>query len=99
MGQRLELHALLKTLVANVYFQPPSGTLMIYPCIKYVRSNIRAKFGDDVPYILTKEYTVTVIDANPDSVIPDQISKLPRSLYDRGYKSDNLNHDVFNILF
>lgn len=101
MGQRLDLQALLETLLGsgNVYFQPPSGHVMQYPCIRYERTNIRAKFGDNVPYMHIKEYTLTVIDANPDSLIPDKVSKLPRCLYDRGYKTDGLNHDVFNILY
>jgi len=101
MGQRLNLHALLLTLLGstNVYFQPPSGHLMDYPCIRYERTNIRSKSADNSPYKLVKEYTITVIDANPDSLIPDKISKLPQCVYDRGYKSDNLNHDVFNILY
>lgn len=99
MGQRLDLHALLKTICENVYFQPPSNTVMQYPCIRYERTNIRSKSGDNSPYMLDKEYTITVIDANPDSNIPIRIALLPRSSFDRAYKSDNLNHDVFNILF
>lgn len=99
MGQRLELHALLKTLTPNVYFQPPSGHVMQYPCIRYERSNIRSTHADDLPYKHDNQYTVTVIDANPDSQIPVKVSKLPRCTFDRHFTSDNLNHDVFNILF
>ena len=99
MGQRLELHDLLKAITPNVYFQPPSGHLMQYPCIRYERSNIRSTHADNAPFKHDKEYTVTVIDANPDSVIPDQVSKIPRSAFDRHFTSDNLNHDIFIILF
>ena len=99
MGQRLELHALLKTITPNVYFQPPSGHVMQYPCIRYERSNIRSTHADDLPYKHDNQYTVTVIDANPDSQIPVNVSKLPRCIFDRHFTSDNLNHDVFNILF
>ena len=99
MGQRADLHTLFKTLVDNVYFQPPSSTVMQYPCIKYERSNIRSKSADNAPYKLQKEYTVTVIAADPDSPIPDSVSKLPQCVFDRGFKADNLNHDVFTILY
>lgn len=101
MGQRLDFQTLLESLLGsgNVYFQPPPSFMMSYPCIVYHRSNIRARFGDDLPYMTTKEYTVTVIDANPDSDTPDKISALPRCIFDRHFTSDNLNHDVFNILF
>lgn len=99
MAQRLELHALFLTICPNVYFQPPSGHIMNYPCIKYERTNIRSKSADNRPYKLQKEYTVTVIDADPDSLIPDIIAQIPQCIFDRGFKSNNLNHDVFNILY
>ena len=101
MGQRLDLQTLLETLLGsgNVYFQPPPGFMLSYPCIVYNRSNIRSKHGDNMPYKLDNQYTVTVIDANPDSVIPGKIANLPRCAFDRHFTSDNLNHDVFSILF
>ena len=101
MAPRTDLQTLLENVLGsqNVYFQAPPEHEMVFPCIVYNRSNIRAKFGDNVPYIHMKEYTVTVIDANPDSETPDKIAALPRCIFDRGFKSDNLNHDVFNIIF
>ena len=101
MGQRLDLHELLKTLLgsANVYFQPPPGYMLSYPCIVYSRSNIRTKFADNLPYFNKKQYTLTVMDANPDSEIPDKIKNLESCVFDRHFASGNLNHDVFNILF
>lgn len=101
MGQRLDLQTLLETLLGstNVYFQPPPNEDILYPCIIYKRSNIRSAHGDNIPYKHDKQYTVTVIDENPDSEIPDKVSKLPRCSFDRNFVSENLNHDVFNILF
>lgn len=101
MASRLDLQSLLEALLGseNVYFQPPPSVTMLYPCIVYNRSNIRSKHGDNLPYKLDKQYTITVIDANPDSDIPDKISTLPQCSFDRHFTSDNLNHDVFNILF
>lgn len=99
MAQRLDLHAILKAIVPNVYFQPPASTTMKYPCIRYERTNIRSRSADNSPYLHVKEYTLTVIDENPDSTIPDAVSKLSRCTFDRAYKITGLNHDVFNILF
>ena len=101
MGLRLDLQTLLETILGsnNVYFQPPPGYLMSYPCIIYNRSSIRTKHADNVPYTFINQYTVTVIDANPDSVIPRKIAELPQCVLDRHFTSDNLNHDVFNLLF
>lgn len=101
MASRLSLDILLRTILGsnNVYFQPPPGHMLSYPCIVYSRSNIRTRFGDNIPYINRKQYTITVIDANPDSEIPDKIKNLQSSVLDRHFASNNLNHDVFNILY
>ena len=101
MGQRLDLQTLLEFILGseNVYFQPPSGFMLSYPCIVYNRSNIRAAHADNSPYKHDNEYTVTVIDANPDSETPMKIAKLPRCEFDRGFRSGDMNHNVFNILF
>jgi len=101
MAPRLELQTLLETLLGseNVYFQPPTGFMMSYPCIVYNRSNIRSRFADDIPYLLMKQYTLTAIYSNPDSDLSDKISALPQCVFDRNFRSDSLNHDVFNILF
>jgi hypothetical protein len=101
MAPRLELQTLLETLLGseNVYFQPPPGFMMKYPCIVYNRSNIFTQHGDNRPYRLDKRYTLTVIDSNPDSEIPDLVAEIPRSIFDRHFTLDGLNHDVFHILF
>lgn len=101
MAPRLDLQELLVDLLGseNVYFQPPPSHLIEYPCIIYNRSSIRSRHADNFPYKLDDEYTITVIDANPDSDIPRKIALLPRCIFDRNFRSDNLNHDVFNILF
>jgi hypothetical protein len=101
MGSRDDLQTLLETILGteNVYFQTPPNFVMSYPCIVYNRSNIRVKFGDNVPYLLAKQYTITVMDSDPDSEIPDKIAQLPRCVFDRHFTLENLNHDVFNILF
>lgn len=101
MASRLDLQELLEGLLGseNVYFQPPPSFRMTYPCIVYNRSNIRSRHGDNRPYKLDNQYTVTVIDANPDSEIPGKVALLPQCAHDRKFISENLNHDVFNILF
>jgi len=101
MGSRLNLQILLETLIGsnNVYFQPPPTFLMSYPCIVYSRVNIRPRFANNNPYKLTTAYSLTVIDANPDSNIPNEVAKLPMCSFDRPFVSDNLNHYVFNLSY
>lgn len=99
MMTRLELHEILCEALGsrNVYFQPPESIKMKYPAIVYSRSDISNTYADDTAYLTSKEYLITVIDKNPDSEIPDRISKLPLCRFDRHYTADNLNHDVFTI--
>lgn len=100
MGQpRVELNAILKEISPNVYFQPPSNVQMEYPCIVYERARSDTEFAGNAPYLITKRYTVTVIDRNPDSAIPDAVAQLPMCTHSTFFVADNLNHDVFDLYF
>lgn len=98
---RSQLQTLLEGLIGNtnVYFQPPATVKMQYPCIVYHRDGADTKFADNRPYSIKKRYLVTVIDRNPDSVIPDKVAQLPLSTHSQFYTADNLNHDVFSLYF
>lgn len=106
MSRRLELHDILIDIVgtrdqaeSRVYFQPPATVKMRYPCIVYQRSIISTRHANDKLYNHTTGWMVTVIDPNPDSLIPERVLNLPTSRFDRHYTADNLNHDVFNIYY
>ncbi len=101
MERRLQLHRILLEILGseNVYFQPPESTRMKYPCIVYQRNAADTKFADDKPYLKMKRYTVTVIDKDPDSKIPDKIAALPLCTFNRHYTVDNLNHDIYNLYY
>jgi hypothetical protein len=96
---RLDLHVKLKDISDNVYFQPPNNAQIVYPCIIYKRSDVDTLFASNNAYRNMKRYMVTVVDRDPDSLIPDQILELPLCSYDRHYTADNLNHDVFTLYF
>lgn len=84
---------------ANVYFQPPESQKLRYPCIKYSRNSGKTKFANDKPYTHRISYTVTVIDANPDSKLPGKVAMLPMCTFDRHYTANNFNHDVFTLYY
>lgn len=96
---RSQLHQLLETFADHVYFQPPTNVQLQYPCIIYKRDFADTKFADDQPYSYMTRYMVTVIDPDPDSDIPGKVASIPRSLFNRFYTADNLNHDVFNVYY
>lgn len=99
---RIELHSVLVGLVGPdvpVYFQPDNDFRLSYPCVIYERSQANTRFANDNPYINTKRYSVTVVDRDPDSEIPDKIATMPLCMHSSFFVTDNLNHDVFDIYF
>jgi len=101
MAPRVELQALLEDVLGSdkVYFQPPNGMAIQYPCIVYQRDLSETRFADNKPYLNELRYQVTVIDRNPDSDIHMRVAQLPKCLRIRFFTADNLNHDVFNLFF
>lgn len=101
MGKRTDLHKIFVALLGSdkVYHQPPASVKMVYPCIIYRRSRVDTKRANDTVYNNTIGYTVTVIDPDPDSLIPGKILTLPLCSFDRHFTADNLNHDVFNLYY
>lgn len=99
MASRLKLHEVLLGITKNVYYQPPSTVKMKYPAIVYAREDIDNTFADDSVYAQSHAYQITVIDENPDSEIVEAVSKLPRCRFNRHFTSDNLNQDVFIVIY
>lgn len=101
MAPRLELQDLLVEILESdhVYFQPPSNVQMQYPCIVYHRDFIQMDRADNDIHIQSNRYSVTVIDRDPDSEIPDKVARLPLCETDRFYTADNLNHYAFKLFF
>lgn len=101
MKNRLELHEILCDCLGsrNVYFQPPESIKMQYPAIVYSREDIENESANNKPYIQSTAYTIIVIDADPDSEVVSEVSKLPQCTFDRHYAADNLNHDSFTLYF
>lgn len=101
---RRELHKTLCDILGsrNCYFSPPSDKKkkeMKYPCIVYHLSNFGSTFADNVDYLRSNRYTVTVIDMDPDSELPEKVLKLPYCTSDRNYVVDGLNHFAFTLFF
>ena len=90
---------LTKTSIKKLYFQPPETLKIEYPCIIYKLNHYDVVHADDLNYKELKAYTVTLIDKDPDSVIPVELIRLPYSGFDRFYTADNLNHWVYTIYF
>ena len=101
MADRLSLQFLLEDILGsrNVYFNPPENLRMEYPAIRYSRKKIDNTFANDSVYNQKKCYEITVIYKDPDSDLPDKISKLHKCSHDRFYVADNLQHDTFTLYY
>jgi hypothetical protein len=101
MARRLELHTILKDILGSdkVYFQPPPNLALSYPCIVYSRDNVAPDRANNGLYHHKIKYSVTLIDRNPDSPVPEKILELPLCSYERFFTADNLNHDVFYLFY
>lgn len=101
MGSRLELQEHLELLIGSdqVYFQPPPNVQMQYPAIVYELSDMVSVFASNRPYRTTNQYEITVIDKNPDSLLPAKIKALPMSRFVRAFKTSGLNHTIFDLYF
>lgn len=99
--RRLELHEILCKILGsrNCYFSPPNGFEMKYPCIVYELNSIDKRSADNVGYNKRVEYTLTVIDENPDTDLVEKILELSYCQLDRTFTSDNLNHFVFRLFY
>ena len=90
MSRRLKLHNAL----CDILSCPNKGP----ECRAYFQppSSVKMKYPAIV-YAL--EYSVTVIDSDPDSSLVGKVASMPTSRFNRHYTKDNLNHDVFEIFF
>ena len=101
MYDRAELHQKLVEILGskNVYYQPPEGFKMNYPCIVYERHGISNKHANDKVYLEPVRYRATIIDANPDSAIVAKMNNLRYAKFVRHYAVNQLNHDIFDIYY
>lgn len=96
---RAELSDILYTFVPNVYFQPPTGTKMVYPCIIYKLDDIEARYADNVVYDVNSKYEITYITRDPDDENRYKLAFLPMCRFDRHFVSDNLNHYTYTLYY
>jgi hypothetical protein len=101
MASRLKLHEEFCEILGtrNVYFQPPASKRMSFPAIVYDIADRKNLHANDTVYKQDVAYEVTVIDENPDSEFAKKVSMMPKCRWNRAFKSDNLNHEVYTLYY
>ena len=97
---REELSVLLRSILgsSNVYYQPPNGYKLKYPCIIYSLNTIDTVKADNKLYLGHNKYDIQVIDKSPTSPYPMKILEEVQmaSMSSKPFVTDNLNH--FNLV-
>ena len=104
MDRRLSLHRELLTVVGRrpfeVYFQPPTGTMIEYPCVIYEKDSGDSLYANNHSYRYTQRYQVTVITREPDCTLPEELLRhFQMCRMDRQFVSDNLYHNVLVLYY
>lgn len=101
-ARRLELHNKFIEILGsrNVYFQAPPNKNIKYPCIIYHTSIGRSFRADNINYLFTDSYDVTVMDTDPDSQLPDKVLKaFPMIRKEKPYPVDGVYHSPFVLYY
>lgn len=86
-----------------LYYDPPSETLMSYPCIRVTHDDLNIIHANNKKYSMMMSYTLTYlneesVDVGLDS-ITSKIINLEYCTFNRHYVSDNIHHYVFKIYY
>lgn len=87
----------LHNLCENVYFQPPTGYMLQYPCIVYEFTGVEKINADNLGYITYGVYSLIYITRDPDDETKIDMAMLPRCSMTNTYESDNLYHYAYKI--
>lgn len=96
---RADLSTILHGFCDHVYFQPPGGHSLEYPCIIYALNDISKKSANNRTYKMDDEYTITYITRNPDDDVIHGIAELPMCSMSSVFTSENLHHYRYTLYF
>lgn len=100
-SKRTELHKKLCDILGskNVYFNPPEGFKLRYPCIVYNLSRVDRRSANNRAYLLFDSYTITLIERDADSKLYESILKEPMCSFSNRFVSENLYHTVLSMYY
>ena len=97
---RLDLHNRLVEILGNnnVYYQPPAGISISYPCVVYNFDDDTTLHANDKPYWKYYTFKATLITKNPEpSEFMDRMAAMKYASFERHYTADNLHHFSYTI--
>lgn len=97
---RNDLEQILFELVGNenVYFQPPTGTQLKYPCIVFRLLNVPTRHANNKAYHWDRAYQITHIYKDYRKELVDEfLNRFKLVSFDTRFTSNNMYHDVYTI--
>lgn len=92
---RIKFHTQLKVICPNVYFQPPEGFQMTYPCILYARDGGDSSFANNRSYIQNNRVMITVIEKDPYTPLSLQVKESMDGVeFQDQFPQDNMYHSI-----
>lgn len=102
MASRLELQSELEELLGSseVYYQPPSGKTLKYPCIIFELNNTTVMPADNRKYIKTNRYHVKHLYKSLSNELKDaMLDRFMMISHDNRMKVDGLYNDDFTLYY
>lgn len=110
-AQRLKLQGILEEfaqeyvnsgdMTKHVYYNPPTGFQMEYPCFVYEDARPSVLHADNLKYFNFPCWKVTTMTRDPESM--DLAPKLEELRYcyleNAGYRTDGIAHRVYTLYF
>ncbi len=97
--RRLKLQEELSKLGVPVYFQPPTGLKMEYPCLRYTLTKDSSQRAANGRYIKHYAWQLIYISDRPIDPILEVIADLPMCTFDRKYNQDGLSHTAYTLYY
>ena len=100
--KREALQSTLETILGsrNVYFQPPNGAKITYPCIVYSIGGGDSMYADNKNYHFTYQWEIKYMDTNPvNDVVKKIMDTFQMTRFNRRYVADHINHDVIILYY
>lgn len=107
-SRRLELDKKLRDILesefgkdhVHIYFQPPEGQKLIYPCIVYTKDTSDHKYADNKIYHFQQAYQITFMSKDPDNNVVGKIEEaFQYAKYGRNFVADHVNHDIIILYY
>lgn len=96
---RISLSDVFHGLCPNVYFQPPGGHKLKYPCIVYSLEDLEPSHADNLVYKIEAQYSVQYITMDPDDSVIYDIAMLPLCTMSNSFNNDNIHHYQYRLYY